>query len=105
VPVATAVTRNLSIPITGGADGGSLPSARGARIARGGVRGAGGRSDERRPGQLSPSPPRGLAGPPSTREGIHVNPWWWVPIGLAAWLAVSIAAGLLIGRWLRGPNR
>jgi hypothetical protein len=26
-----------------------------------------------------------------------VNPWWWVPIGLAAWFLVAIVASLLIG--------
>jgi hypothetical protein len=30
-----------------------------------------------------------------------VNPWWWVPIGLAAWLLVAIGIGMLIGPVLR----
>jgi anti-sigma factor RsiW len=34
-----------------------------------------------------------------------VNPWWWLPIGLAVWFAASVAAGLLIGRWLRDQTR
>jgi len=27
--------------------------------------------------------------------------WWWVPVGLAAWLGVSLGVGLLVGRFLR----
>lgn len=30
-----------------------------------------------------------------------MNPWWWVPIGLAAWFLVAIVASLLIGPVLR----
>jgi hypothetical protein len=30
-----------------------------------------------------------------------VNPWWWVPIGLAAWFLVAIVAALLIGPVLK----
>jgi hypothetical protein len=30
-----------------------------------------------------------------------VNSWWWVPIGLAAWFLVSLAAGLCVGPILR----
>ena len=30
-----------------------------------------------------------------------MSAWWWVPIGLAAWLLVSLGAGLVIGPWLR----
>jgi flagellar biosynthesis/type III secretory pathway M-ring protein FliF/YscJ len=30
-----------------------------------------------------------------------VDPWWWVPIGLAAWFLVSIVAALCIGPFLR----
>ena len=30
-----------------------------------------------------------------------MNPWWWVPIGLAAWFLVAIVAALLIGPVLR----
>ena len=26
-----------------------------------------------------------------------MNAWWWVPIGLVAWLGVSLAVGLLLG--------
>ena len=26
-----------------------------------------------------------------------MNAWWWVPIGLAAWLAVAGAVGLWLG--------
>jgi hypothetical protein len=29
-----------------------------------------------------------------------VNPWWWVPIGLAAWFVVGATAGLVTGRVL-----
>jgi hypothetical protein len=34
-----------------------------------------------------------------------VNPWWWVPIGLAAWFLVSIVAALLIGPVLKRSAR
>jgi hypothetical protein len=27
--------------------------------------------------------------------------WWWIPIGLAAWLAVSVAVALRLGPALR----
>jgi hypothetical protein len=27
--------------------------------------------------------------------------WWWIPIGLAAWLAVSVAVALWLGSALR----
>ena len=30
-----------------------------------------------------------------------MNPWWWVPIGLAAWFLVAIVAALLIGPVLK----
>jgi hypothetical protein len=30
-----------------------------------------------------------------------VSPWWWVPIGLAAWFLVAIVVSLLIGPVLR----
>ena len=30
-----------------------------------------------------------------------MNAWWWVPIGLAAWLLVSLAVGLCLGPILR----
>ncbi len=26
-----------------------------------------------------------------------MNAWWWVPIGLVAWIGVSLAVGLLLG--------
>jgi len=32
-------------------------------------------------------------------------PWWWVPAGLAAWFAVAVAAGLVIGPALRRGSR
>jgi hypothetical protein len=32
---------------------------------------------------------------------VNVNAWWWVPIGLAIWLLVGLAAGLCIGPVLR----
>ena len=28
-----------------------------------------------------------------------MDAWWWVAIGLLAWLGVSLAAGLLLGRF------
>ena len=30
-----------------------------------------------------------------------MNPWWWVPIGLAAWFLVAIVVALLIGPVLK----
>jgi hypothetical protein len=30
-----------------------------------------------------------------------MNAWWWVPIGLVAWFAVSVAVGLWLGPVLR----
>jgi len=30
-----------------------------------------------------------------------MNPWWWVAIGLAAWFAVSLPVGLLLGPFFR----
>ena len=34
-----------------------------------------------------------------------MNPWWWVPIGLAAWFLVAIGVGLLIGPVLRRSSQ
>ena len=34
-----------------------------------------------------------------------MNPWWWVPIGLAAWFLVAIVAALLIGPVLKHSTR
>jgi hypothetical protein len=34
-----------------------------------------------------------------------VNPWWWVPIGLAAWFLVAIGIGILIGPVLRRSSQ
>lgn len=34
-----------------------------------------------------------------------MSPWWWVPIGLAAWFLVAIAAALLIGPVLKRSAR
>jgi hypothetical protein len=34
-----------------------------------------------------------------------VNPWWWVPIGLAAWFLVSIVVALCIGPVLRRSSQ
>jgi hypothetical protein len=31
--------------------------------------------------------------------------WWWIPIGLAAWFALSVAAGLWLGPVLRGCSQ
>ena len=33
--------------------------------------------------------------------GENVNPWWWVPIGLAAWFLVGLAVALCLGPVLR----
>ena len=30
-----------------------------------------------------------------------MNTWWWVAIGLIAWFGVSLAVGLLLGRFFR----
>ena len=30
-----------------------------------------------------------------------MNPWWWVPIGLAAWFLVALLVGLCLGPVLR----
>ena len=37
---------------------------------------------------------------PVTTGGENVNPWWWVPIGLAAWCLVAVVMALCIGRVL-----
>jgi hypothetical protein len=29
-----------------------------------------------------------------------MNPWWWVPIGLATWLVAGVAAALVAGQVL-----
>ena|SRR5690348_7255398 len=34
-----------------------------------------------------------------------MSAWWWVPIGLAAWLSVSLAVGLLVARFFRHAVR
>lgn len=34
-----------------------------------------------------------------------MNPWWWVPIGLAAWFLVSIGVALCIGPVLRRSSQ
>ena len=34
-----------------------------------------------------------------------MNPWWWVPIGLAAWFLVAIVVSLLIGSVLRRSSQ
>ena len=34
-----------------------------------------------------------------------MSAWWWVPIGLAAWLSVSLAVGLLLARFFRHAAR
>lgn len=31
--------------------------------------------------------------------------WWWVPIGLAAWLLVGLAVGLCLGPVLRRSSQ
>ena len=30
-----------------------------------------------------------------------MNAWWWVAVGLAAWCAVSLPVGLLLGPFFR----
>jgi hypothetical protein len=34
-----------------------------------------------------------------------VNVWWWVPIGLAAWLLASVVVALCIGPVLRRSSQ
>jgi hypothetical protein len=34
-----------------------------------------------------------------------VDAWWWIPIGLAAWFAVSVAVGLRLGSFLRSCSQ
>jgi hypothetical protein len=34
-----------------------------------------------------------------------VNPWWWVPIGLAAWSLLAIGVAMLVGPVLRHSSR
>lgn len=41
---------------------------------------------------------------PPCRE-TEVNAWWWVPIGLVAWFAVAVAAGLWLGPVLRSCSQ
>ena len=31
--------------------------------------------------------------------------WWWIPIGLAAWLAMSVAVALSLGSALRNCSQ
>jgi hypothetical protein len=33
-----------------------------------------------------------------------VNAWWWLPIGFAAWFAVSIPVAVFVGRWLKASR-
>jgi hypothetical protein len=42
---------------------------------------------------------------PVTTGGENVNPWWWVPIGLAAWCLVAVVMALCIGRVLRRASQ
>ncbi len=34
-----------------------------------------------------------------------MNPWWWVPIGLAAWSLVATGVAVLVGPVLRHSAR
>jgi len=34
-----------------------------------------------------------------------MDPWWWVPIGLAAWFLVALAIALCIGPVLRRSSQ
>jgi hypothetical protein len=34
-----------------------------------------------------------------------MSAWWWVLLGLAAWLGVSLAVGLFLGRLFRHAAR
>ena len=34
-----------------------------------------------------------------------MNTWWWVAIGLVAWFGVSLAVGLLLGRFFRHSSQ
>ena len=35
------------------------------------------------------------------RGEADVNPWWWLPIGLAAWFLIALLVGLCLGPVLR----
>jgi hypothetical protein len=34
-----------------------------------------------------------------------MDPWWWVPIGLAAWFLIALAIALCIGPVLRRSSQ
>jgi type II secretory pathway component PulL len=34
-----------------------------------------------------------------------MDAWWWLPIGLAAWFAVSLVVGLLLGPFLKSCSQ
>jgi hypothetical protein len=34
-----------------------------------------------------------------------MDPWWWVPIGLAAWFLIALAIALLLGPALRRSSQ
>jgi hypothetical protein len=34
-----------------------------------------------------------------------MDPWWWVPIGLAAWFLVAVATALCLGPVLRRSSQ
>jgi len=34
-----------------------------------------------------------------------MDAWWWLPIGLAAWSAVSLLVGLLLGPFLKSCSQ
>jgi hypothetical protein len=34
-----------------------------------------------------------------------MDAWWWIPIGVAAWFALSVAVGLWLGPVLRGCSQ
>jgi hypothetical protein len=34
-----------------------------------------------------------------------MDAWWWIPVGLIAWLAVAVAVGLLLGPVLRSCSQ
>jgi len=44
-------------------------------------------------------------GVPSARGEAGLNAWWWVAIGLVAWVVVSLAVGLLLGPFFRRSSQ
>jgi hypothetical protein len=39
------------------------------------------------------------------RGEVDVDAWWWIPIGLVAWFALSVAVGLWLGPVLKSCSQ